>query len=215
MSVVYVLVARGTTVLAEYTVTTGNFQQVTRLILEKVPTGDDQKAAFAYDDHVFHILVHRGFVFLAMCGQDFKRKLAFAMLDEIKNKFMLQFAEEGRTAVAYSLTRQFNKVLKDQLDYFTQNPELDKTAKVRNEIEDVKGIMVENIDRILERGEKIELLVDKAEQMNEQAVKFRTVSRQLKQRMWWQNCKLIGIIVLITCIIVLIIVLSLKPWEKK
>jgi vesicle-associated membrane protein 7 len=32
--------------------------------------------------------------------------------------------------------------------------------------------MVENIDRVLQRGEKIELLVDKSEQLSSQAKKF-------------------------------------------
>lgn len=32
--------------------------------------------------------------------------------------------------------------------------------------------MIENIDRVLERGEKIELLVDKTEQLNQQAFRF-------------------------------------------
>lgn len=32
--------------------------------------------------------------------------------------------------------------------------------------------MVENIDRVLERGERIELLVDKTERLNQQAFKF-------------------------------------------
>ena len=32
--------------------------------------------------------------------------------------------------------------------------------------------MMENIDRVLERGEKIELLVDKTDKLNQQAFKF-------------------------------------------
>jgi len=37
--------------------------------------------------------------------------------------------------------------------------------------------MIDNIDRVLERGEKIELLVNKTDQLNQQAFKFeKTVS---------------------------------------
>lgn len=32
--------------------------------------------------------------------------------------------------------------------------------------------MLENIDRVLERGERIELLVDKTDKLNQQAFKF-------------------------------------------
>jgi pyoverdine/dityrosine biosynthesis protein Dit1 len=43
------------------------------------------------------------------------------------------------------------------------NQKNDKIAKVQEEISQVKDVMIRNIDKVLERGEKIELLVDKTE----------------------------------------------------
>lgn len=37
--------------------------------------------------------------------------------------------------------------------------------------------MIENIDRVLERGERIELLVDKTDRLNQQAFKFEKTVR--------------------------------------
>lgn len=37
------------------------------------------------------------------------------------------------------------------------------------QVDEVKNIMVENIERVLERGEKIELLVDKTDNLRFQA----------------------------------------------
>lgn len=39
--------------------------------------------------------------------------------------------------------------------------------------------MIENIDRVLERGERIELLVDKTDRLNQQAFKFEKTVRTL------------------------------------
>ena len=48
------------------------------------------------------------------------------------------------------------------------------------QIEIVKDVMVENIEKVLERGEKIELLVDKTDRLNQQAFKFeKSVSELL------------------------------------
>jgi vesicle-associated membrane protein 7 len=43
---------------------------------------------------------------------------------------------------------------------------------VQAQIDTVKDVMIENIDRVLERGERIELLVDKTDRLNQQAFKF-------------------------------------------
>lgn len=51
---------------------------------------------------------------------------------------------------------------------------------------------------MLARGEKIELLVDKSDALNQSAKRFQKSSRALKNVMWWKNCRmwvLIGAIV--------------------
>jgi len=55
---------------------------------------------------------------------------------------------------------------------------------------------VENIDKVLERGEKIELLVDKTDKLNQQAFKFEKTSVQLKRNMWLRKAKLYFFMVL-------------------
>lgn len=44
----YSLVARGKTVLAEFTFTTGNFPTITRVLLGKIPP-EDSKMSYVYD----------------------------------------------------------------------------------------------------------------------------------------------------------------------
>ena len=48
---VYGLVAREKTVLAEYTASSGNFPQVTRVLLAKIPTTDG-RMSYVYDKYV-------------------------------------------------------------------------------------------------------------------------------------------------------------------
>lgn len=51
--------------------------------------------------------------------------------------------------------------------------------------------MVENIDKVLERGDRIELLVDKTSTIQDNTFRFKKQSRQLKQAMWMKNAKLL------------------------
>ena len=91
------------------------------------------------------------------------------------------------------------------MDFFNDNPAADAFGKVKNQIEDVKGVMVENIEKVLARGEKIELLVDKTEALNQSAQKFKKASKSLKDAMWWKNVKMwLLIFAIVTAAIVII-----------
>ncbi len=112
----------------------------------------------------------------------------------------------AQNAIAYAFNREFAPVLKRQMGYFSKSSGGDKLAAVRGEVEQVKGVMVENIEKVLERGEHIDLLVDKSEQLDADAALFRKSSSRLRNQMWWQDKKFcIGLTLLCTIILIIII----------
>lgn len=48
---------------------------------------------------------------------------------------------------------------------------------------------MQNIEKVLDRGEKLELLVDKTENLRYQADQFQKGGKALRNKMWWQNVK--------------------------
>ncbi len=93
-------------------------------------------------------------------------------------------------AIAFSLNEEFSKVIQDRMDYYNSaGSHVDSISAVQNQIEDVKEVMVQNIEKVLERGEKIELLVDKTDRLNQQAFRFESSSRKLRAAMWWKNAR--------------------------
>lgn len=50
--------------------------------------------------------------------------------------------------------------------------------------------MVQNLERVLQRGERIELLVQKTEELQTNAATFRKTSTDLKRHFWWRNVKI-------------------------
>ena len=42
---------------------------------------------------------------------------------------------------------------------------------------------------MLERGERIELLVDKTDHLQSESFAFKREARQLRQKMWWQKLR--------------------------
>jgi hypothetical protein len=194
MPILYSLVARQKSVLAEYTSSSGNFPTVTRVLLSKIPESDS-KMSYVYDKYVFHYIVDQGITFLCMSDENTKRRITFAFLEDIKKCWRENYTGMERTALPFSLNEAFSPTLKQKLvcdfgivllfivyltvdvfvntqDFYNTNPSSDNISKVQSQIDTVKDVMIENIDRVLERGERIELLVDKTDRLNQQAFKF-------------------------------------------
>ncbi|CAG8565409.1 9512_t:CDS:2 [Ambispora gerdemannii] len=201
MSLVYGLVARGPIILAEYTNSSGNFTQVTQAILEKIPP-NNSKLTYVYDRYLFHYICEDGLTYMCMADDSFGRRIPFAFLADIKERFLNTYSKDRtNTALPYGMN-EFSKVIAKQMEYFSTNPNADRIKQVHGEIEQVKDVMVHNIERVLERGERIELLVDKTDSLNLQAFAFRKRSTALKRSMWWKNTKLMILLVFVIILII-------------
>eukprot|EP01036_Dinobryon_divergens_P026988 gene26988-35693_t len=153
--------------------------------------------SYVYDMYVFHYIVDQGIIFLCMSDENTKRRLAFSFLDDIKGLWRERFSATEQTAIAFSMNESFSPVLKARIVYFNSNPSADTIGRVQSQIDTVKDVMIENIDRVLERGEKIELLVDKTDRLNQQAFKFEKSSRTLKHSMYYRRLRNIIVAVLL------------------
>lgn len=88
----------------------------------------------------------------------------------------------------------------------TEAGQNDALANAQNEIANVREIMTENIERVLERGERIDLLVDKTDRLGGSARDFRVRSRGLRRRMWWKNVRLMALLVVVVIFLVYLFV---------
>ena len=70
---------------------------------------------------------------------------------------------------------------------------------------EVKEVMVENIDKVLERGERLDDVLVKSDAMKDSAAQFRNSGRKLSRQMWWQNCKLWAALIAILIVVVIVI----------
>jgi len=208
MPILYALISRDTNVLAEYTCTGGNFPTVTRVLLGKISIQDD-RMSYSYDKHVFHYIVSDGIIFLCMADPDMSRRAVFAFLEDIITIWRERVSSiEQQSAIAFSWNDQFAPILQERIDYYNKDPKdaRDTISRVKSQIDSVKEAMIENIDRILERGEKIELLVDKTDDLNSESFKFVRNTTKLRNHIWYSNLRvyllIAGVVLVITGIII-------------
>ncbi|XP_071338073.1 vesicle-associated membrane protein 8 isoform X2 [Trachinotus anak] len=83
----------------------------------------------------------------------------------------------------------------------------DKVQTLKDQVDGVKSIMTQNVDRILARGERLDDLMGKSEDLQAGAQHFKQTSQKVARSYWWKNVKLVVVIVVVVLIIVLIIIL--------
>jgi len=84
-----------------------------------------------------------------------------------------------------------------------------KLQEAQRKVDDVKGFMQQNIALSLDRGAKLEVMEEKAEDLENQSKKFQTHAVAVKRHFCWQYIKLTIIIFLIVAAIATIIGVSI------
>ncbi|CAA2971510.1 vesicle-associated membrane 726 [Olea europaea subsp. europaea] len=168
-TLIYSFVARGTVILAEYTEFSGNFTSIASQCLEKLPASNN-KFTYDCDGHTFNYLVENGFTYCIVATNSAGKQVPIAFLERVKDDFNKRY-EGGKaaTAGANSLKKEFGPKLKEHMKFCVDHPEeIDNLAIAKAQVTEVKGVMMGNIEKVLNRGEKIEILVDKTDNLRSQ-----------------------------------------------
>jgi len=86
-----------------------------------------------------------------------------------------------------------------------------RTAAIQQQIDDTVGIMRENINKVADRGARLDSLQDKTDNLAQSAQGFRRGANRVRKQMWWKDMKMrmwiaIGILILLIIIIVPLVI---------
>ncbi|XP_054710492.1 vesicle-associated membrane protein 1-like [Uloborus diversus] len=77
-----------------------------------------------------------------------------------------------------------------------------RIQQTQAQVNEVVDIMRTNVEKVLERDQKLSELDDRAEALQQGASQFEQQAGKLKRKFWWKNCKMIIIMVVIGVVIV-------------
>lgn len=171
-----------------------------------------------WEQYLFHYVSESGIVYLVMADDSVGRRIPFAFLSRLMELIPTSIASNqsssgssSTTPSHHALQLEYEDKLEALMNEFNQDPTRasnDALTNAQNELNQVKDIMVHNVEQILSRGERIELLVDKTDNFAQQAVAFRRGARAQRRRMWWRNQKIVWLSFLVGLIVLYLIVAS-------
>lgn len=190
MPLEYSSVSQGSIAVAEYASSRGNIGEFAKVYLEKAGRNEG-KFSFTQEGHTFNFMHRDGWTYLVVADEAYGRAIPVVLLDKIASEWSAKYADKAFGAKEGQFNTSFGKQLKQLMEHATQFPEeYSKVASVQKKVDEVKGIMTENIEKVLARGEKMELLQDKSDNLRFEADRFVRTTRTINRNMWWQNCKM-------------------------
>ncbi|GAB7343260.1 hypothetical protein MBLNU457_1316t1 [Dothideomycetes sp. NU457] len=231
----YSCIAYRSTILSEHTTSAASATSgLASVVLPKIDHSSASKQTYVHGSNNIHYIADAepassdpsslsapGLTYLVVAPSDLGRRIPFGYLLQVKKDFLAKFPAASTnfpSLPAYGAASFNSEMKKLMMEIGTSKAgQEDAFRNVQREIDDVRGIMTENIERVLERGERIDLLVDKTDRLGGSARDFRLRSKNLKRRMWWKNVRLMALLV-IACIFVAYLLIGagcgLPVWQK-
>ena len=134
---------------------------------------------------------------------------AYGMMKEIIEQFSTRYSIDAvKLASKLQFDREFASIIQNNManiKKFTSN-----TAELQKELDDVKGLVMNNISQVMKRASQLETIENEAVELRDNAELFAESSKELKKKMMCTKISMIaGICVAVVVIIVIIVVTAL------
>ncbi|KAF5281681.1 hypothetical protein FQR65_LT14612 [Abscondita terminalis] len=87
--------------------------------------------------------------------------------------------------------------------------------QTQDQVNEVVGIMRVNVEKVLERDQKLSELDSRADALQEGGKRFEQQAQRLHKKYWWKNMKMMLILGVIGVAILIIIIVSLTSGGSK
>jgi len=176
------------------------YQSQAKQLFRKMNVNSPNRGSLETGPYLFHYFLERGVCYLVLCEQSFSKRLAFAFLEDRQMEFASKYSGKiDQVSRPYSFI-EFDTYIQKAKKSYMDSRSRHHLNHLNTELHDVQKIMVQNIDDVLQRGEALSALDDKASNL-------ASLSKKYKQDAHYLNLK--SSYVKIGSIVVLIIVFLL------
>lgn len=140
--------------------------------------------------YAVHILSDEDIAFAVVSDEHLPRRTAHQCLDELAKLYQRMFVENP-ASLTPSMTSVFKQPFQEHLEKSSQDGAFadERVKKVKQTVQEVKELALDNVERVLQRGEKIDDIVNATEDLQSQASGFHRNARALRSQMWWNGMK--------------------------
>ena len=206
-TICYALISRRDVILCDHRQKLeGNFESTCQEVLSNVLKRElNDRFSFDHGQYTYHAYVGGDLIYVCVTDVRFDHNIAFNCLFELERQFVSKgLKERAKSAGLYSLRTAFGPTMASILAKFSAS---DVLGRLESKVENVTGIMRQNIDKVVQRGDALSDLNERSDLLAHSSTDFRQNSIKLRKKLCWRNVKLWVILVIL--LIVLIVVIAI------
>jgi len=151
-----------------------------RIIVGRTAKGQRQSVAVEQNVGKCHCYVNNnGLAGAVLADADYPMRVAFSLLNEAMRQFETRNGNKWMN-VEHDVELDFPEG-QELLTKFQDPSEADKITKIEKELDEVKGIVIKSMDDILRRGEALESLMQKSEDLSQVSYQFYRTAKKNNQ----------------------------------
>lgn len=141
----------------------------TKIVTERTEKG--QRQSVRQQDYLCHVYVrHDGLSGVIVSDQEYPSRVAFTVLSKVLDDFAIKVPKEKWENS--TLTKIEYSGLEETLRKYQNPKEADAMTRVQTELDETKVILHETMESLMQRGEKLDDLVSKSDQLSDQSKMF-------------------------------------------
>ncbi|KAM5341118.1 uncharacterized protein AAES06_004769 [Glossophaga mutica] len=208
MTITYSCIANGRAILADLALTGGSYQETAATVLRLVLLRAEPKTTIQMGSFVYHSLFIDGIIYLCASDNALDSVTPSAFLKNVSDIFLRNpLISREHFSPSNAVAADFQHVLGKYMLKYNKNQDDSSISTLRSQVTDVKIVMTQNIDKILEIEEKLIIFTDRTDDLQTTA-KDSKKTRKILRRMWWKHFKKIIIITMAVLLSIIIILLS-------
>ncbi len=202
MSIIYGIIAKDSKPLCEYSEYVGSISSV---CIKAIAMCKEQQGVLTYEGYNMYYENHFNLIFLLMCEKGYPEEAVFKCIENIVNEFQKTFPSSSAydNGPQYCLNKQFQQKLRMYMEKYN-DPKNQKTNVdiLTDKLISMHRQVLDTADIVNERGEQINLIVSKSDQLSRDSFTFKKTAEKVKNIEKWRKIKLYGTIILIFVIII-------------
>ncbi|KAI3756729.1 hypothetical protein L1987_56551 [Smallanthus sonchifolius] len=150
---------------------------VGRTVAKRTPPS--QRQSVQHEEYKVHSYNRNGLCALGFMDDNYPVRSSFSLLNQVLDEYQKNFGDSWKTVQADC--SQPWPYLDEALTRFQDPAQADKLLKIQRELDETKIILHKTIDSVLERGEKLDSLVEKSSDLSAASQMFYKQAKKTNQ----------------------------------